>query len=42
MTPMPALLAVFAAALLGTGCTHTIAPLPIVSAVDLERYTGRW
>ena len=42
MTPMPALLAVFAAALLGTGCTHTIAPLPMVSAVDLERYAGRW
>ena len=42
MTTSPALLAVFAAALLGTGCGHTHAPLPTVAAVDLERYAGRW
>lgn len=42
MTTIPALLAVFAAALLGTGCGHTHAPLPTVAAVDLERYAGRW
>lgn len=42
MTPMPALLVLVAAALLGAGCSHTHAPLPTVAAVDLERYAGRW
>lgn len=42
MTPILVLLTVFAAAPLGTGCTHTTAPLSMVSVVDLERYAGRW
>ena len=42
MIPIPPLLAVLAAALLGTGCTHTTAPLPTVTAIGLERYAGRW
>lgn len=42
MTPMPALLVLVAAALLGAGCGHTHAPLPTVATVDPERYAGRW